>query len=279
MEARLDRQASTLALAFEDSDELAGFAAELLEREAFMVQLAEELPIGTRLAVTLAWSGAFEHRLEAEVMHRFDTVTGAYGTACQLVDWSGQRAEQLRAALSGLGRGAGGEAASPDRPSAPDETEAGDGESDGAAPAETETLGISALHRIREMNVSERTRLAMRASRQERRILLRDTSAQVLLGLVSNPRLEAKEVLQVVRTTHVTGAVLERVARDPRWNKNREVLAVVAGNPKAPSPLAVRLMPALRTGDLRRMAKISGGLRENVRRAALKEYLSRTSKR
>ena len=137
-------------------------------------------------------------------------------------------------------------------------------------------MGASPIFRIRSMNVSERIRLAAKASRTERQILLRDTSPQVLLSLLNNPRLDGEEVLQIVRSTHASGGVLQRIAEDRRWNQNAEVRASVVRNPKTPTPLAIRLLDTLRTPDLQVLARHSGA-RETLRRAALKIYLGRLS--
>ena len=73
--------------------------------------------------------------------------------------------------------------------------------------------------------------------------------------------------------------ILQRIASDSRWNGNQEILALVARHPKTPSVFASRLLPSLRTSDLRMMAKMSSGLREIVRKAALREYMRRTGQR
>ena len=69
------------------------------------------------------------------------------------------------------------------------------------------------------------------------------------------------------------------MASDARWGKNREILATVVRNPKTAVPFATRLIDKLRTSDLRVMAKMQGGMREVLRKAALREYLRRTSRR
>ena len=99
------------------------------------------------------------------------------------------------------------------------------------------------------------------------------------MQLLNNPQIEAKEVLALVGSTRATASLLQRVAEDGRWGKNREIVTAVARNPKTPTPLAVRLVERVRTQELRRMAKMSGGLKEMVRRAALREYLRRTQSR
>jgi len=49
-------------------------------------------------------------------------------------------------------------------------------------------------------------------------------------------------------------------------------------NPHAPTLVATRLVDKLRTSDLRQMAKMSSGLKEAVRKAALLEYTKRSSR-
>ena len=128
------------------------------------------------------------------------------------------------------------------------------------------------------MNVSERMRLASKAGRVERQVLLRDHSAQVLMGLLNNPRIEDKDILALVKSTHANGAIMERVARNRRWASNLEVKTAIVRNAKTPTPLAIRLIEGLRTPDLGALAK-AGSTKEGVRRAALSLYLKRTQGR
>jgi hypothetical protein len=197
----------------------------------------------------------------ARVVKLFDTAGAKVGVAFEITRFG----PGLEAELSAL---AGREEAG---------VVEGEGEAE-SEPAEdvSETLGTSMIHQIREMNVNQKALLATKAGRAERAILLREVSPQVLQALLANPRIETKEMLQLVKSTHVTAAILQRVAGDQRWGKNLELLTAVAKHPQTPSPLAAQLVERLRTPDLRQMSKMSGGLRENVRKAALREYLKRT---
>jgi hypothetical protein len=128
------------------------------------------------------------------------------------------------------------------------------------------------------MTPNQKSRLATRANKTERQILLRENSPQVLQALMLNPRVEAKEVLQVVKSTHSDAGLLKRIASDQRWNKNPEIRVSLVKNLRTPPEIAIRLVPSLRTSDLRFLGKMSSGVRETLRKAAFKEYLSRTSK-
>jgi hypothetical protein len=117
----------------------------------------------------------------------------------------------------------------------------------------------------------------MKANRGERQILVRDTSPQVLLSLLSNPRVEAGDVLQIVKSTHANAGILQRIASDRRWASNHEIQTAIVRNPKTPPPIAIKLLEQVPTRELRDMAKV-GSLRETVRRAAFRVYQKRTGR-
>ncbi|MDH3745295.1 MAG: hypothetical protein OES47_09365 [Acidobacteriota bacterium] len=260
----LDAGAAELRLEFDDHAALAEFAESVIEDGGFMAPLDRQLKQHHAVRVHLALPDGSDFPLEAEVAQIFDSVTAHVVTAFVLSGWGEEDAEKLRDAVGGTARGNGEPAAAVELQS--DEPDMG------------EIRGTSRVHDIRSMNVNQKTMLARQAGRSERQILLRETSPQVAMALLTNPRLQSKDVVRLVKSTHATAATLQRIAEDARWGKNQEILANVARNPKTPPPLATRLMDRLRTADLRMMAKMSSGMRDIVRRAALREYLRRTSK-
>ena len=207
-----------------------------------MVCLAEELALFTKIIIDIRSEDSAQLELQSEVAQVFPLPDGTWNTALLA-----QSVPEL----------------TPPEPGARDE-----GETRGGAP----------IYRIQQMNPNEKARLATRAGKQERQVLLRDSSPMVLQSLLANPRIEARDIVRIVRSTHVNGGLLKRIAEDGRWGKNQEILASIAKNPKTPAPLTTRLMDRLRTSDLRVMGKMSSGLREDVRRAALREYLRRSGR-
>ncbi len=193
------------------------------------------------LAFTLTAPPAFELALTARVVQIFDAPSGP-NVAFQLVGWGAAREAELERRLA-----------------APPPAAADEGESRGASP----------VFRIKQMDPAQRQRLALKADRTERQILVRDSSPLVLLSLLSNPLLEAEDVLAVVRSTTATTAILQRVAADRRWMGHAEIRSAVVRNPKTPTPLAVRLLETLPPSELRDLAKM-GSIREDVRRAAFR---------
>lgn len=251
----LDSDAGRLTLAFDDLDEAAAYVEGARSENGFLVELAEELPRGRAVAVTLAGPGGFELELAAAALHVFGAEGDGYNTAFELRDWSTAKEVELRRKLA--------EAAA-----------AGGGEGHGSG---GETLGTSPIFRIQRMTPPEKARLALKAGRTERQILLRETSAQVMMALLNNPHLEADDVLQIVKSPYTPGSVLKRIAQERRWAANGDVRLALVRNPQTPTPLAVKLLAALPTSALKVLARGSEA-REDLRQAALKIYLQRIGK-
>ncbi len=243
--------ARTLDLVCDGLAEVEVFLRDAREQGVFMVDvITPPKPLDAYAAMVKAEPG-FDFQFDVTAVQVFPKGSGA-GVVFQLAEWPKSKELELERKLR------------PD-PQAP----AGD---------ESETMGASPAFRLQQLDVTQRALLAMRADRNERRLLVRDNSAQVLLSLLSNPRIEADDVIQVVKSTHATSGILKRVAEDRRWGSNLEVKTAIVRNPKTPTPISARLMDTLRTEDLRQLSKM-GAVREDVRRAALAAYLKRTGQR
>jgi hypothetical protein len=251
--AVLDQTTVTADLA--DLETVQSLIAGATGQGGFMLGLDTRPEPFATYTVVLKAPGDFAFSFQARVVQIFDRGEDLMA-AFQLEGWSAAREDELKRKLKAC-----------EAPEAESE-EKGEGEAFGTAP----------IYRIRAMDPSQKMRLAMKADRAERRILCRDSSPQVLLGLLANPRIEATDVVQIVKSTHASPGVLQRVAKDRRWMSNTEIQTALVRNPKTPTPIAIQLLESVPTNELRAMAKM-GSLRENVRRAAFRVYTKRTSRR
>jgi hypothetical protein len=280
MDSQFDRTNSRLTLTFASPADLERFITSARQESGFLVELPQGLALHLSVTVVLA-QGERSTAATANVAQVFDKGFGRFGIALLIeegaFDGPGLAAEEVP--------GEGEDEPEPDEaePDEPPPAESATSESETRTPdysrAEGETKGLSPIHRIRQMNPRKRSMLAMRANRTERKILLQDHSAMVLQGLLANPQLDSEDVLRIARSSHVVFPILQRLVQDPRWSSNQELLALIARNPRTPTPFAVRMMPSLRTSDLRSMAKMSSGLKQMPRKAALREYLRRSGQK
>ena len=245
MKTTLQADEELVSLEFDAVSDVESFFTEVKEQTGFYIELDRELKQYQKLTFTAIAPPSFEFSFEAEVLQVFPGPDGC-GTAFRLCWQPGQSLELARELE---GRPAAGAAAA--------------GVPEAGVAQEEHPAVTSPLFKIRNMNPNERFMLATKASRTERQILLRDTSPQVLLGLLSHPRLETKEVLELVKSTHATGAMMDRVAGNRKWLSNPEVqLAIIKSNKTSP-PLAIKLLDTARTQDLRMLAK-SSSIREQM---------------
>lgn len=258
MRSTFDAERARITLELADLAAVESFMEGATEQDGFLLPLPEELARGKELDVALVAPEGFEFAFRVTVLHVFGAVgTGAsagYTTALQIVGWGAAKEAELRRALD---------------PSSGDEEEEEE--------AKGETLGASPIFRIQKMTPPQKARLALRANRTERQILLRETSPQVMMALLNNPHVDADDVAQIVKSPYAPGGVLKRVAGDRRWVQNHEVRVALVRNPQTPPPLAIRLLTALPTPMLQALAR-SSEVREDVKKAALKLYLTRMGK-
>ena len=252
MRVSADLAAGRVTLAFDDVEAVRAFFEEARKQRGFVVPLGERPQPFAVHELEVTGQAGFELRFAARVVQIFEA-GGQLLVAYQLVDWAESRELELVRKLAAA---------------AAEISEVEEGE----------VRGTSPIFRIKQLDPAQRMQLAIKADRAERQILCRDTSPQVLLGLLSNPRLEAEDVLAIVKSNHATAGLLQRVAKERRWMSNAEIRTAVVRNPKTPTPVAVQLLESLPMNELRAMAKM-GSIREDVRRAAFRVLQKTTSRR
>lgn len=107
------------------------------------------------------------------------------------------------------------------------------------------------LQRIAAMTVAERVVTAMKGTREERAILIRDSNKIVNVAVLSSPKLTETEVENIARMTSVSEEVLRIIGRTRAWMKNYAVTAALAKNAKTPIALAMNLLARLTDKDLK----------------------------
>jgi hypothetical protein len=107
------------------------------------------------------------------------------------------------------------------------------------------------VQRIAAMSVAERVVAAMKGTREERAILIRDANKLVNAAVLSSPKLTETEVESIAKMTSVSEEVLRIIGRTRAWMKNYTVVAGLARNAKTPVALSMNLLSRLMDKDLR----------------------------
>ena len=109
----------------------------------------------------------------------------------------------------------------------------------------------TALQRISQMNVAQRIALAMKGTREERAILIRDPNKIVGAAVLSSPKLTDAEVEAIAKMASISEDALRIIANSRAWMKNYGVVFALAKNPKTPLAVSMNLLARLSERDVR----------------------------
>lgn len=136
-------------------------------------------------------------------------------------------------------------------------------EPEAAAPPEIH----DAFARISFMNTAQRVMQALKGTREERLILVRDRSPLVVRAVMLSPKLNEMEIEQIAGMRSTNEEALRMIGSRGRWLRRYQVLRNLSFNPKTPAGIALQLVRRLSQRDLMLMSR-DRNVSETVRRVA-----------
>jgi hypothetical protein len=127
----------------------------------------------------------------------------------------------------------------------------------------------SGTQRLATMSVMEKMKVAMRGTREERTVLVRDPNRLVAAAVLSSPKLTENEIEGIARMANVGEEVLRVIGTNRAWIKNYTVVAGLVRNPKTPVAISLHLMHRLTDRDVK-MLMTDRNVPEPLRIAARK---------
>ena len=146
----------------------------------------------------------------------------------------------------------------------------GEGEAEGEA---TEEERMSASQRLGGLNVAQRMKVAMKGTKEERAILVRDPNKLVSVSVLSSPKVTASEIESFAKMGNVSEEVLRLIGMNRAWLKNYGVISALVKNPKTPLSVSLNLVQRLNDKDLK-MAVLDRNLQEPLKLAMRKRIVS-----
>jgi hypothetical protein len=133
----------------------------------------------------------------------------------------------------------------------------------------------SVLQKIAKLDVKGRIQLAMKGSKEERAILVRDGTKIVALAVLDSPKISDSEVERFANQKNVLEAVLRAIPMKRRFMKNYSVVRNLVCNPRTPLDVSLGLMKNLLIQDLR---NLSGNreVSDTVSKLALRMFKQKT---
>lgn len=138
-------------------------------------------------------------------------------------------------------------------------------------PHEGETKRGSALQKISKMDIKGRIQLAMKGTKEERSILIRDGTKIVALAVLESPKITDGEVETFASQKNVLEAVLRAIPMKRRYAKHYPVVRNLVFNPRTPMDVALGLMKNMLVADLKNLSS-NKQVSETVRKLAVKMF-------
>jgi len=129
----------------------------------------------------------------------------------------------------------------------------------------------SALQKIAKLGIKDRIQLAMKGTKEERSLLIRDGTKIVALAVLESPKVSDGEVEKFAGQKNVLEAVLRGIPMKRRFAKNYSIIRALVFNPRTPLDLALGLMKNILVGDLRNLSN-NKEVSDTVRKLATKMF-------
>ena len=136
----------------------------------------------------------------------------------------------------------------------------------------------STLQKIAKLDIKGRISLAMRGSKEERSILVRDGTKLVALAVLESPKVSDGEVEGFALQKNVLEAVLRAIPLKRRFAKNYSIMRNLVYNPRTPLDLSLGLMKNLLIHDLKNLSA-NKEVPDTIRKLALRMFKQKMDKK
>src|SRR6202167_2504355 len=136
----------------------------------------------------------------------------------------------------------------------------------------------STLLKISKLDIRGRISLAMRGNKEDRSILIRDSTKLVAIAVLESPKITDGEVEKFALQKNVLESVLRAIPMKRRFAKNYNITRNLVKNPRTHMDLALSLMKNLLARDLK---NLSGNkeVADTIRKVALRMYRQKLEKK
>ena len=145
-------------------------------------------------------------------------------------------------------------------------------------PAPVEDRRDSTLQKISKLDIRGRITLAMRGNKEERSILIRDSTKLVSLAVLDSPKVSDGEVEKFALQKNVLESVLRAIPMKRKFAKNYSIIRNLVYNPRTPLDLSLGLMKNLLVHDLK---NLSGNkeVSDTIRKVAIRMHRQKAEKK
>jgi hypothetical protein len=126
--------------------------------------------------------------------------------------------------------------------------------------------------------VPNRLKLALKGTREQRAVLIRDANKVVAAAVLSSPKLAETEIEAFAKMANVSEDVLRTIGTSRAWTRNYGISSSLIKNPKTPPAISLALLPRLNERDMK-ILTTDRNVPEALRLAARKAVMVNQSRK
>jgi hypothetical protein len=149
-------------------------------------------------------------------------------------------------------------------------------DADPVAVPEEEDERQSGVQALAAMTFPQRLKAAMKGTREQRAVLIRDPNKLIASSVLSSPKVSVPEVESFARMQNVSEDVLRIIGSNRAWLKSYGVILSLTKNPKTPLSMSMNLMARLTAKDLQKLS-VDRNVAEALRISARKRVVAGAS--
>ena len=128
---------------------------------------------------------------------------------------------------------------------------------------------ISAVQRIYRLNTAEKLITALKGTREERAVLVRDPNRLVSSAVLGSPKLTDVEIEAFAGMKSLSDEVLRKIGNHKEWMKRYGVVSNLVKNPRTPLAISIGLVSRLNPRDIKSLT-VDRNVPEVIRKQAQK---------
>jgi hypothetical protein len=126
---------------------------------------------------------------------------------------------------------------------------------------------VSTVQRIYRLNTAEKVVTALKGTREERAILVRDPNRIVSVAVLGSPRITEAEIESFAGMKSVSDEILRQIGRNRDWIRRYGVVSNLVRNPRTPLAISLGMVSRLTPKDLKSIS-VDRNVPEVIRKQA-----------
>jgi hypothetical protein len=126
---------------------------------------------------------------------------------------------------------------------------------------------VSAVQKLYRLNTAEKVITALKGTREERAILIRDPNRIVATAVLGSPKVTDAEIESFASMKNVSDAILRQIGTHRDWTKRYGVVSNLVRNPRTPIAISLGMVSRLNPRDIKSVA-VDKNVPEAIRKSA-----------